>query len=366
MDDYGPIESLPQEPVTLFVCATTGQGDQPDNMVKFWRYLLKRSLPKDVLKGLSYGVLGLGDSGYAQFNYAAKRLNRRLAQLGGTTLLPAGLADDQHDLGQDFVIDPWLSSVWQKLLEMFPLPIGLEPISSDVLPPSKYKVIKNSAYENGVLNDEKSGYGPNNPYHSKLLSNQRQTSQGHFQDTRLIELEIDKALEYRPGDVCLVQPQNSEANVEKFLTLMSHLSPDEPFEIVANDENIELPPKSVLESRKTATLRQCAAQVLDFQAVPGRYFFELLSKFTTDELEKEKFVEFTTAEGQQDLYEYCNKPRRTSLEVLNDFSIHTVPNIPLEYLFDLFPTIKPRYKYFYLKKLKKKKRNRETLFTNSS
>ena len=82
MDDYGPIENLAQEPVTVFVCATTGQGDQPDNMVKFWRYLLKRSLAKDILKGLSYGVLGLGDSGYAQFNYAAKRLNRRLAQLG--------------------------------------------------------------------------------------------------------------------------------------------------------------------------------------------------------------------------------------------------------------------------------------------
>ena len=124
MDDYGAIEKLVQEPVTVFVCATTGQGDQPDNMVKFWRALLKRSLPKEVLKGLNYGVLGLGDSGYAQFNYAAKRLNRRLAQLGGTALFPAGLADDQHDLGQDFVIDPWLKTLWQKLLEMFPIPIG--------------------------------------------------------------------------------------------------------------------------------------------------------------------------------------------------------------------------------------------------
>ena len=342
MDDYGPLENLVQEPVTVFVCATTGQGDQPDNMVKFWRYLLKRSHPKDILKGLSYGVLGLGDSGYAQFNYAAKRLNRRLAQLGGTALFPVGLADDQHDLGQDFVIDPWLTALWTKMLEMFPLPVGLEPISSDVLPPPKYKVIFGQS-ENGFGDNQDSGnYGPNKPYYAKLLSNQRQTSQGHFQDTRLIEFEISQGLEYQPGDVCLVQPQNSSENVEKFLSLFAHLNPDEPFEIVANDENVELPPKSVLESKAT-TLRQCAAQVLDFQAIPGRYFFELLSKFTTDELEKEKFIEFTTAEGQQDLFEYCNKPRRTSLEVLNDFSLHTVPNIPLEYLFDLFPIIKPRY-----------------------
>ena len=110
-----------------------------------------------------------------------------------------------------------------------------------------------SEYENGVMDqDQESGYGPNNPYHSKLLSNQRQTSQGHFQDTRLIELEIDQGLEYQPGDVCLVQPQNSVVNVEKFLTLMSHLNPDEPFEIVANDENVELPPKSVLPGAPTS------------------------------------------------------------------------------------------------------------------
>lgn len=88
--------------------------------------------------------------------------------------------------------------------------------------------------------------------------------------------------------------------------------------------------------------RDCAEKWFDLQAVPNRYFFELLSKFTKDDLEKEKFQEFTTTEGQQDLFDYCNRPRRSGLEVLADFSIHTVPNIPLEYLFDLFPVIKPR------------------------
>ena len=340
MDDYETIENLKQEPVTVFVCATTGQGDQPDNMVKFWRYLLKRSLPKDILKGLNYGVLGLGDSGYAQFNYAAKRLNRRLAQLGGTALFPAGLADDQHDLGQDFVIDPWLDNLWKKLLEMFPLPVGLEPISSDLLPESKFKLVFEDfgqVLENQILSE----YGPNNPFLAKLTLNERQTAQDHFQDTRLIEFEICQELQYSPGDVCLVQPSNSIQNVEKFLKLFSHLNAEQKFQIVQNDENVELPPKSVLNSSIT-TLKECATKLLDLQAIPGRYFFELLAKFTTDELEKEKFIEFTTAEGQQDLYEYCNKPRRTSLEVLNDFSLHTVPNIPMEYLFDLFPMIKPR------------------------
>ena len=39
-------QDIPNENVVIFVCATTGQGDQPDNMTKFWRSLLKRTLPK--------------------------------------------------------------------------------------------------------------------------------------------------------------------------------------------------------------------------------------------------------------------------------------------------------------------------------
>ena len=45
-------------------------------------------------------MLGLGDSGYAQFNFVAKRLDKRLNLLGATRVLEKGLADDQHDLGK--------------------------------------------------------------------------------------------------------------------------------------------------------------------------------------------------------------------------------------------------------------------------
>ena len=83
---------------------------------QFWRFLLRKSLPPDSLSNLRFGVLALGDSGYAKFNYAGKRLHRRLLQLGGLPLQAAGLADDQHDLGPDAVIDPWLKEFWEKAL----------------------------------------------------------------------------------------------------------------------------------------------------------------------------------------------------------------------------------------------------------
>jgi len=131
--------------------------------------------------------------------------------------------------------------------------------------------------------------------------------------------------------------------VEKFLSLFSHFDPDKRFKLIINDENVQLPPDYVLQNAGYSTnLRECAELLFDLQTVPGRYFFELLSKFTSDEQEQEKFIEFTTSEGQQDLFDYCNRPRRNTLEVLYDFSLHTVPNIPFDYLFDLFPLIKPR------------------------
>lgn len=48
MDDY-PIHELIHETKVIFVCSTTGQGDDPDNMKKFWKFLLKRSLPSNSL-----------------------------------------------------------------------------------------------------------------------------------------------------------------------------------------------------------------------------------------------------------------------------------------------------------------------------
>lgn len=74
---------------------------------------------------------------------------------------------------------------------------------------------------------------------------------------------------------------------------------------------------------------------------PNRYIFQLLSYFTDSELEKEKLQEFTTPEGQEELYSYCNRPRRTILEVLADFPCAT-SNLPLEYFFEIFSPIRPR------------------------
>ena len=183
-----------------------------------------------------------------------------------------------------------------------------------------------------------------NLIYAKLSRCERLTNLDHFQDTRLVEFDYPlSAGRYEPGDVCMVQPSNLEENVATFFRLFPNLpDPDMPFTLSKSDPDIQVP---ALFSNKPLTLRRCVEAVFNLQAIPGRYFFELLSHFSPDtkdgQVEREKLMEFSTAEGQQDLYNYCNRPRRHILEVLYDFR-HTTPYVPFEYLFDLFPVIKPR------------------------
>ena len=65
------------------MASTTGQGEPPLNMLRFWRFLLRKSLPPDLLAGVGVGVFGLGDSGYPRYNVVSKKVRCRLAHVGG-------------------------------------------------------------------------------------------------------------------------------------------------------------------------------------------------------------------------------------------------------------------------------------------
>ena len=88
--DNFPLTDLPTAPLVVYVVSTPGQGEEPDNMKKAWKFLLRRNLPTTSLQFQAFGVLGLGDSSYPKFNHVAKKLSRRLAQLGGDQLLQVG------------------------------------------------------------------------------------------------------------------------------------------------------------------------------------------------------------------------------------------------------------------------------------
>ena len=301
MDD-SDICTLPSKKLAVFVCSTTGQGEEPDNMKTFWRFLLRRDLPSTSLSSMSYAVCGLGDSSYSKFNFAAKKLHKRLLQLGASPLLLPALGDDQHDLGPDAAVNPWLESLWPKTLEMFPLPKGLEPLSPNYLFPPKFSVESaNVCPDTAQVITRGESYSSENPYFSSVVSNEKMTPEDHFQDVRLVTLDLDDlGLNYSPGDVVMIQPQNLNEQVEQFFKIFEHLDRNQKFILKANGD-AKLPQSWLL--KQPFTLNECVKSYWDLQTIPRRSFFELLAKFSTEEMEKEKLMELSAATGQQDLYD---------------------------------------------------------------
>ena len=78
----------------IIICSTTGNGDAPDTANLFWRKLKNRKLPKNLLNGIKYGVLGLGDTNYDKFCAMGKNLDKRLKELGAEQIIDLHCADE--------------------------------------------------------------------------------------------------------------------------------------------------------------------------------------------------------------------------------------------------------------------------------
>ncbi|KAG0763704.1 hypothetical protein G6F57_007070 [Rhizopus arrhizus] len=111
MDDYEQV-SLENQGVIILICSNTGDGDFPDNSLKFWKFLRGKK-DYDYLKNTQFTVLGLGDSNYSNFNNTGKRLEKKFKSLGAAVFYEKGLADDAE--GLENVVDPWIEKLWEVL-----------------------------------------------------------------------------------------------------------------------------------------------------------------------------------------------------------------------------------------------------------
>ncbi|KAJ3148361.1 NADPH-dependent diflavin oxidoreductase 1 [Geranomyces michiganensis] len=352
MDEYDRSQLI-DEPIVIFVCSTTGQGAEPATMTRFWKFLLRKSHPQNILSHTCVAVFGLGDSSYPKFNFPAKKLYKRLvAGLGAQPILERGDGDDQHYLGLDGALDPWLEELWTKVMQMFPLPPGKEIVSADIVPLPSFEISfgDDEAQQLDGLGDMSfaaMGFKANGSASAKPAAqlsavvrvNRRLTAPDHFQDVRHFELALDPNIplpSHHPGDILVVHPQNLPDEVA---AVVAHFGwteiADTPFTLRPTSPDIRVP----AQYQTPLTIRRLFTKHLDIFGRPRRHFFHLLSFFTTDPLHAEKLRELASPQGQQELYSYAHRPRRTMFEVLQDF--HSA-KVPLKHLLDLIPPIRPR------------------------
>lgn len=207
-------ENLNEKTFLLCVCSTTGDGVEPDNMQKFWKFIMRKSLPKDCMSTVKFSVVGLGDSSYEKFNFTAKKLHKRLIQLGASPLLDVCLCDEQHSQGIEGAFSKWAQVFWKE--------IGFTAKRIDHF--LKYKIVQTEKFETSKIACQVDDL---HPFNAKLIKNDRTTDLDHFQNVRLIELEINpNYVQYEAGDVLVMQPSNPKHVVEKFNELFEHLKLD--------------------------------------------------------------------------------------------------------------------------------------------
>ncbi|KAJ3477514.1 hypothetical protein NLI96_g10410 [Meripilus lineatus] len=294
--------------------------------------LLRSDLPSDLFEDLDFAVFGLGDSSYEKFCWPAKLLARRLVSLGANEVCERGEGDEQHHLGIDGALISWLEKLSTSLLELFPLPSGVEvSLDGNSLPPPRVSMVP----EVDASPNETNLFPPE--YHfATLISNERTTSQDWYQDVRHIEFEFDQDISYEPGDVAVIHPEVGAAEVDSFIIDLGYANDaDTLFRIQHTQPDQSLPD----HMPTTLTLRQLFTRFLDITAIPRRSFFSYLRHFATNDLETEKIEEFLSEEGADDLYEYTTLVHRTIREVIADFRS---VRIPKEYFFDVFPPLRPR------------------------
>ncbi|CBF86443.1 NAPDH-dependent diflavin reductase [Aspergillus nidulans FGSC A4] len=357
-------ESLRSYTIVVFAVSTTGQGDLPANARTFWRSLLLKKLPPTFLSGVRFTWFGLGDSSYPKFNWAARKLYKRLLQLGADEIYPGGEADHQHSSGLEGTFIPWLAGFRKHLLDKYPLPPGQDPIPDDVQLPPKWvlrlrdqeaaseDVSPPDAMGAAVTGDFPDSYRLDNdhrPLHDSLtatlVQNKRVTPQTHWQDVRHLILTVSDPISYAPGDVLTITPKNTAEDVQSLIEMMGwQEQADQLVSLVPRDSTrstneLPSPPIHSLDSYPRLTLRELLINYLDIRAIPRRSFFAAIAHYTTYEMHKERLLEFTNPEYLDEFWDYTTRPRRSILEILHEFD--TV-KIPWQHATSTFPIIRAR------------------------
>lgn len=257
-----------------------------------------------------------------------------------------------------------MTDVRRHLLEKYPLEAGLEPIpdATPIEPKWILALTKECPVSQGstsmangvaVTSSNRLFKGHPAPYqetNSQCLSivlqeNRRLTPTTHWQDVRQLSFNSSSFTSYDPGDILTIFPKNPLQDVDTLLDLMRWTNiADQEVCFIRNkscgrDCQYSPPPVSLESTSSPMSLRKLLTNSLDINSIPKRSFFAMIAHFTDDEMQKERLLEFVNPEYVDELYDYTTRPRRSILEVLQEFD--TV-KIPWQWAASILPELRGR------------------------
>lgn len=159
-----------------------------------------------------------------------------------------------------------------------------------------------------------------------------------------MSLKASHKINYMPGDAIAISPRNIPSDVESLIDRMKwHHIADTPIRLVStrpsSDSNSALLVNNPILTHVNLTLRILLTEYLDINAIPRRSFLGCIANYTADSMHKERLLEFTEPQYLDEYFDYATRPRRSILEILQEFdTVH----LPWEEVTNIFPLMRPR------------------------
>ena len=346
----------------IFLTATYGEGEAPDNSTLFVEALKERAAteiffeekktpdldaPESSLVGLDYCVFGLGNRQYDHFNAMGKFFDHAIERVGGNRILPLGLGDDDDDLEGDF--ESWKDKkLWPLMKQKFlPDPSVLKERRMNgaikhELPDCQYAVeyldTKQAKREKIPIDQV---HGSSRHYFTSfdcpVTMKKELRSSKDSGSTVHVEIDISKAkgLEYHTADNLGVLPVNNTAVVESVAQSLGY-DLDAVFKVKAAPSHewhgapFPMP----------ITVRECLTRYCDLTGPPRRSDLRMLASYAKDPVDQKALLRMSSKEGRA---EYKEKILEGYVGLVDLFERCPSIEMPLEHFLNLCPLLQTRF-----------------------
>ncbi|PRW59852.1 NADPH-cytochrome P450 reductase [Chlorella sorokiniana] len=343
IEQYDFASKLPGEKLVFLLMATYGDGDPTDSATEFWTWLSEAAesgAQEDLLQGVTFGVFGLGNRQYEHFCAMGKKVSNAMKALGASELLRRGEGDDDRDIDEDF--DKWCAELFPALdaSTLVQKAEGATDVMSAAFLAAYDVEEVADAPTSQVDRLPPSGTGLNS--HSPFLATVTAVRELHAGgDRSCVHVELDIAgckATYDAGDHVAVFAENSDAVVSAAAAALG-LPLNYCFRLSLPSPNKHSLPEPAVAG--PLTLRCALARYADLLSAPNKAALLALAACATDAGEAKRLQRLASVEGKDDYHAYVVAPKRSLLEVMQDFP-SAKPSLGA-FFGSVAPHLQPRY-----------------------
>lgn len=359
--DFANLDQVPSTSAVFFVVATYGEGEPTDNAQAFIDFIMDPSVEfsnGSSLDNLNFVVFGLGNKTYTYYNEIARKIDKRLTELGAKRIGERGEGDDDKSMEEDYL--GWKDTMWESFEKALNVEEGGAGDVADFLvtevdthPPEKVyhgELSARALLASASGNNTPSGsYDAKNPYPAPVLASKELFTVGGDRNCVHIEFDITgSGMQYQHGDHVGVWPSNPDIEVDRMLAILGLNGTKKRHSVVAI-ESLD-PALAKVPFPTPATYEAIFRHYLDISATASRQTIAFLARYAPTEESKERLTRWGT--NKEAYLAEVDGPALKLGEVLQastgdnlhgTFDSTTVWSIPFDRIVSTVPRLQPRY-----------------------